>query len=90
MVAAMDRLARGTRETQDALAHEANIKREAGDVEEDTQGVPDALCSFAELQRERVGTQTDMMRATYAGSSTRRSHSPTGTRELRCLCWCAA
>jgi hypothetical protein len=47
MVAAMDRvLARGTRETQNALAHEANIKRESADVEEDTQGVADALCLF--------------------------------------------
>jgi hypothetical protein len=51
MVAPMDRLARGTRETQGALVHEAGIKREAADLEEDTQGVAGAPCSFAERAR---------------------------------------
>ena len=51
VVAAMDRLARRTRETRDALAHEANIKREAADVEEYTQDVTDAPCLFAEGAR---------------------------------------
>jgi hypothetical protein len=51
VVAAMDRMARGTRETQDALALEANIKLEAADVEEDTQDVSDAPCLFAEGAR---------------------------------------
>jgi hypothetical protein len=52
-VAAMDRLARKTQENQDALAmaNEANIKRGAEDVEEDTQDVADAPCSFAEGAR---------------------------------------
>jgi hypothetical protein len=39
VVAAMDRLARGTRETQGALDREVNTKREAADVEEGTEGV---------------------------------------------------
>jgi hypothetical protein len=47
----VDRMARGTRETQDALALEANIKLEAADVEEDTQDVSDAPCLFAEGAR---------------------------------------
>jgi hypothetical protein len=50
-VAAIDRLARETRETQDALAHEASIKQEAADVDEESQGGVDALCSFAEGAR---------------------------------------
>jgi hypothetical protein len=37
-VAAMDRLARGTRETQGALDREVNTKRGAADVEEGTEG----------------------------------------------------
>jgi hypothetical protein len=81
-VAAMDRLARGTRETQDALAHEANTEREAADVEEDTQGVADAPCSFA----EGACGDTDGHNVCF----NRRPHPPTSTRELRCLCTCAA
>ena len=42
------------------------------------------------LQREHVGTQTGIMRATYAESFIRRPHPPTSTGELRCQCWCAA